>query len=163
MTKYFYLIVGVLSIIGVIAIVNISNLLKEEPTFEIPSEEPNDDIGLETRGGTVEEKKLKTDLEESIDIIKPTFEVMVDKSGIDETIKYYRLVAGSYGTESNAKKMLQKIKELGYLEAEIIKDYERNLSRVIVAEYNDMDLAQMIKEQIESTHGIDIYMKTVQP
>ena len=160
MTKYFYAIVVVLSVVGIVAIVNISNLLKEEPTYNSVSEQ-GDDIDFEITRGSDAFSENQGD--ENLDIIKPVFEVMIDDEGIDLSVKYYRLVAGSFGSEANAQKMLQKIKDLGYKEAEIIKDNEQKLSRVIVAEFNDMDLAQMVKEKIESSHGIDIYMKTVSP
>ena len=162
MGKYFYLVVVVLSLIGLVALFSIGKLLVEKPDIAISGEkEPYDGPEI-----IIDEYDfdhfIMPDTTVPVEIIKPDFSISVESDEIEKEV-HFHVIAGSFGQKENAVKLVEKLQNMGYPSADMVYDPETKLTRVIVGDYTDKEEAQKIKDQFEMISGISTYMKTVSP
>jgi len=73
--------------------------------------------------------------------------VLVNGSGL----KDFSVVVGSFGLQSNAEGLQQRLRDAGY-DAQIVKNEERNMFRVVATTYADKGSAVNSRDQLRATY-----------
>ena len=80
---------------------------------------------------------------------------MVSGAGLQS----YSVVVGSFSVIANAEGLQQRLKNAGYA-AQIVKNEERNMYRVVASTYNNKADAVASRDQLRSTYA-DAWLRTV--
>ena len=73
--------------------------------------------------------------------------LLVSGSGL----KAYSVVVGSFGVQANAEGLQQRLKDAGY-DAQIVKNEDRSMFRVVATTYNDKSSAVSSRDQLRATY-----------
>jgi cell division protein FtsN len=63
----------------------------------------------------------------------------------------FSVVVGSFGLLSNAESLYQRLKDAGY-DAQIVKNEDKNMFRVVASTYNDKGSAAASRDQLRATY-----------
>ncbi len=66
-------------------------------------------------------------------------------------LKAYSVVVGSFGVRANADGLQQRLRDAGY-NAQIVKNEEKNMFRVVASTYNDKGSAVASRDQLRLTY-----------
>lgn len=66
-------------------------------------------------------------------------------------LKNFSVVVGSFGLKANAEGLQQKLKNAGY-DAQIVKNEERNMYRVVASTFDDKTTAVNSRDQLRATY-----------
>ena len=66
-------------------------------------------------------------------------------------LKAYSVVVGSFGVRANADGLQQRLKDAGY-DAQIVKNEDKNMFRVVASTYNDKGSAAASRDQLRATY-----------
>ena len=66
-------------------------------------------------------------------------------------LKAYSVVVGSFGVRANADGLQQRLKDVGY-DAQIVKNEDKNMFRVVASTYNDKGSAVTSRDQLRATY-----------
>jgi cell division protein FtsN len=72
---------------------------------------------------------------------------MISGSGL----KAYSVVVGSFGLVSNAEGLQQRLRDAGY-QAQIVKNEDRNMYRVVAATFDNKSDAARSRDQLRATY-----------
>ena len=67
-------------------------------------------------------------------------------------LKAYSVVVGSFGLVSNAEGLQQRLRDAGY-QAQIVKNEDRNMYRVIAATFDNKADAARSRDQLRATYA----------
>ena len=67
-------------------------------------------------------------------------------------LKAYSVVVGSFGLQSNAEGLQQRLRDAGY-DAQIVKNEDRNMYRVIAATFDNKADAARSRDQLRATYA----------
>ena len=66
-------------------------------------------------------------------------------------LKAYSVVVGSFGVRANADGLQQRLKDAGY-DAQIVRNEDRNMFRVVATTYSDKASAVSSRDQLRATY-----------
>jgi len=66
-------------------------------------------------------------------------------------LKAYSVVVGSFGVRANADGLQQRLKDAGY-DAQIVKNNEKNMFRVVASTFSDKGSAASSRDQLRATY-----------
>ena len=66
-------------------------------------------------------------------------------------LKNFSVVVGSFGLKANAEGLQQRLKNAGY-DAQIVKNEERNMFRVVASTFDDKQSAVTSRDQLRATY-----------
>ena len=66
-------------------------------------------------------------------------------------LRAYSVVVGSFGVRANAEGLQQRLKDAGY-DAQIVRNEDKNMYRVVASTYNDKGSAASSRDQLRSTY-----------
>ena len=79
--------------------------------------------------------------------VRPESVTLIDGAGL----KAYSVVVGSFSIQSNAQGLQSKLRTAGY-DAQIVKNTERNLFRVVASTFDDKGSAVRSREQLRASY-----------
>lgn len=142
------------------------DFFEEENTSETSEddlvEENNSDIDYTEIDKVIEEKKN----EQQPEATKPTTSVTTlptPKPSVDNgtTSGKYMVIAGSYLIEDNARKMQNRLNEIGYDQSDIVVFDLSQYHSVVAARYNSYDKALKVSNELKR-RGIECYVHAKQ-
>ena len=136
--------------------------IEEEDDDEEPADEHNDAVG-----STISDEDADDDEVIPIDGTEPEY---TDESDTDEEIEAeiaskgpeqlgdYLVIAGAFKNETNAKNEVEKLKNMGYPNAEIVEFDYSDFYSVCVARYENSNDAEKVANSIKNRLGKKAYV-----